>query len=480
MTDAPAPDPGQAALELGDLPPSPDPDLPGPFTVGTWATGFRDFLKQRQRILLIGEVFNLRPSRTSTYFELRDADGAAPCAIWNSDLDRLGLPAGALKDGAEVVLGGGPDYYPGSKTASPSFSFRANYIRLAGEGDLLAQLERSRRKLEAEGLFKPQPALPRPAIPKTIGVVTARSSAACADLLAGLERRGWRGTIVWADAPVQDRRAPGAIARALRGLAEIPAVDVAVVCRGGGSLTDLWAFCDENLCRTVAHLRLPVISAVGHEVDRTLIDDVAAVSCSTPTHAADALIPVDLLAARGELRSLASLAHRSARQATATRAARLADASRAPDRSLRDERRRLHQMLREIRASAVRGAEERLALARTHALVVARKGDAYAAGESAVRTRLARDARTLRIRGRFAVAGGAKLREARARTLAAHDPQRTLERGYALVADDAGDPVTSAAGARERGHLDLTFADGSVGATIEDDGNRGSEPGEQP
>src|SRR5204862_5408661 len=139
-----------------------------------------------------------------------------------------------------------------------------------------------------------------PAIPKTIGVVTARNSAACADLLAGLERRGWRGTIVWADTPVQDRRAAGAIATSLRNLAALPQVDVAVVCRGGGSLTDLWAFCDETLCRTVALLRLPVISAVGHESDRTLIDDVSAVCCSTPTHAINALVQVDVDTARAD------------------------------------------------------------------------------------------------------------------------------------------------------------------------------------
>ena len=176
-----------------------DPDLPGPFTVGTWAAGFRDFLRERPRVLLIGEVFNHRRARASTYFELRDPEGAARCSIWNSDLDRLQLADGALRDGAEVVVGGGPDYYPGSKTASPSFSFRATYLRPAGEGDLLAQLDRTRRKLDAEGLLRPQKELRRPAIPKTIGVVTARGSAACADLLAGLERRGWRGTIVWAD-----------------------------------------------------------------------------------------------------------------------------------------------------------------------------------------------------------------------------------------------------------------------------------------
>ena len=97
---------------------------------------------------------------------------------------------------------------------------------------------------------------------------------------------------------MQDRRAAPRIATALRGLAELEQVEAAVVCRGGGSLADLWAFCDENLCRTVALLRLPVVSAVGHEVDRTLIDDVSAVCCSTPTHAAEELVRVDVRAAR--------------------------------------------------------------------------------------------------------------------------------------------------------------------------------------
>ena len=409
-----------------------------------------DFLRKRPRVLLIGEVFNLKRARTSTYFELRDADGAAPCAIWNNELERLALPEGALKDGAEVVVAGGPDYYPGSRTASPGFSFRCNYVRLAGEGDLLAQLDKARRRLDAEGLLKPQKALPRPAIPKTIGVVTARNSAACADLLAGLERRGWRGTIVWADAPVQDRRAAGAIGVALRSLAEIPAVEVAVVCRGGGSLTDLWAFCDENLCRSIAHLRLPVISAVGHEVDHTLIDDVAAVCCSTPTHAADALIRVDLNAVRADLRSRARTTDRAARVAIATRASRLATCAQAPQRSVAHERRRLHQMLREIRASATRRNSERLDLAGVHALVVSRKAAAFATADVALR----RD-----------------LLDALTRTLDAHDPQRTLERGYTLVTDRDGDPVGSAATARERGQVDLRFADDTVDATVEPDGS---------
>ena len=354
-------------------------------------------------------------------------------------------PAGAGGGGAARRGRGGrrrrARLLPGSAAASPSFNFRCDHLRLAGEGDLLAQLDRSRRKLAADGLLERQAALPRPALPRTIGVVTARSSAACADLLAGLERRGWRGTIVWADAPVQDRRAAPAIARALTDLAAIELVEVAVVCRGGGSLSDLWAFCDEGLCRTVALLRLPVVSAVGHEVDRTLIDEVAAVSCSTPTHAAEALVGVDVRAARVELGAGARRAHRAAASAVARRAQRLAECSKAPARTLRAERGRLHQLLREVRAAAARSQAERRKLARTHALVVKRKGDAFPAAHAAAHKRL----------GALAAA------------LGAHDPERTLARGYALVADADGEPVTSAARARERGELAVRFADDAVG-----------------
>src|SRR6185436_20056504 len=124
-------------------------------------------------------------------------------------------------------------------------------------------------------------------------IVTGRGSAAEADLLAGLARRSWAGRAVFAHPPVQDRHAAPAITRALSDLAAVPEVEAIVVARGGGSLADLFAFCDETLCRTVALLRVPVIASVGHHADRTLIDDVAAVSCSTPTHAAETAVPLD-------------------------------------------------------------------------------------------------------------------------------------------------------------------------------------------
>ena len=452
----------EPSLGAGGALPS-DPSLPGPFGVGRWADGFREFLRERPRVLLIGEITNFRRARAAAYFELRDANGGVPCSMWTSDLDKLGLRDGALRDGAEVIVAGGPDFYPGSATASPNFSFRVSYLRLAGEGDLLARLAALRGLLEADGLFAPQKALPRPAIPRTIGVVTARGSAACADLLAGLERRGWRGTIVWADAPVQDRRAAGAIATALRNLAAVPAVDVAVVCRGGGSLTDLWAFCDETLCRTVALLPVPVIASVGHHTDRTLIDDVAAVSCSTPTHAAEAavplhcaqareaLVPVDVGLAWDGLRAHARCAARTSAGAIGVRGRRLAELARGPARSIRQERARLHQLLRETRASAVRGVTERSQLAGRHGLVLNRKLESF---ENA----------TLK--------GEAQRLQALALAERAHDPERTLERGYALVADEDGDPVTSAAAARAQERVAIRFADDAVPARIEDDDER--------
>src|SRR3954452_15766146 len=262
--------------------------FPGPFPVGSYAAMLRDELRRRARVQLFGEVFNLSASRARVYFELRDGAGAVPCAMWREAFDRLGLPDGVLVDGAQVVVAGGPDSSPGSRTSSPSFSFDVTGLRVAGDGDLLAQLDALRRRLAAAGpvpppttgLLERQKRLARRRLPRCIGVVTGEGGKARGDVLAGLERRGWAGRVVWAFAPVQDRRAAPAITRALTDLASLEEVEVIVVARGGGSLADLFAFCDESLCRTVAMLRVPVIASVGHHADRTLIDDVAAVACS--------------------------------------------------------------------------------------------------------------------------------------------------------------------------------------------------------
>lgn len=303
---------------------------PGPFPVGRYADRLRDHLRGIARVQLWGEVWNVRTSRARLYFELRDGSGALPCAMWRNAFDALGLPADALADGTRVVVAGGPDYYVGGPTASPAFSFDVTGLRLAGEGDLLAQIEALRRTLDAEGLLEPQKRLHRPALPRTIGVITGEGGKARDDVLAALHRRGWGGRLVWAFAPVQDRHAAPAITRALQDLAAIPEVEVIVVARGGGSMADLLAFCDETLCRTVALLRVPVIASVGHHTDRPLIDDVAAERCSTPTHAAEAAVPLHPGEERARLgRASRRLAHHG-RHAVLGRARTLATLSAAP------------------------------------------------------------------------------------------------------------------------------------------------------
>jgi exodeoxyribonuclease VII large subunit len=417
-------------------------DLPGPFAVGRYAKTLRDELRKRARVQLIGEITGVRHTQKQTYFELRDAEGAVPCTIWANELTALELPEGALRDGAEFVAAGGPDYFTGSATSSPAFSFRVTHLRLAGEGDLLARLGALRKQLRAEGLFELQKQLAQPRLPKTIGVVTAESGAARRDLLAGLRRRGWEGTVIWAFAPVQDRRAAPAIGAAIQELAATPAVEAIVVTRGGGSLADLWAFCDETLCRTVAMLRVPVISAVGHERDSTLIDDVAAVACSTPTHAAEAAVPLDCLAARGDLERSVVALRRVGEGAVGARSRHLVALARGPARALKRERAALNQKTREIRAAAERGVVERLDFQRRLASVVLSRAARRAAGPEAQGRREA-------------------LRRAEV-AFRAHEPERTLDRGYALAETVEGEPVTSVAAARAVDEISLRFADGRI------------------
>ncbi len=419
----------------------------GPFSVGAYANMLKAELRKRARVQLFGEVFNVRPSRARVYFELRDAEGAVPCAMWRNAFDALEIDPALLTDGAQVVVAGGPDYYPGSRTASPSFSFDVSDLRVAGEGDLLVQLETLRRKLGAEGLFEPQKLLKRRPLPRTIGVVTGEGGKARDDVLAGLHRRGWAGRLVWAFAPVQDRHAAPAITRALTDLAAIDDVDVIVVARGGGSLADLFAFCDEALCRTVALLRVPVVASVGHHTDRTLVDDVAAVSCSTPTHAAEAAVPLHCGQERTRLRGDAGRLHRHGSTAVLHRAHRLVALARSPAHHLARHRAALHQTLRELRASARRGLDDRATHLATRARVVARKS-AATAGPDLERRRQALDGLSS--------------------ALHAHDPRRTLERGYALIDDGEGRVITSAAAARAAGDVRVQFSDAAVRATISD------------
>ncbi|HEX4482633.1 MAG TPA: exodeoxyribonuclease VII large subunit [Solirubrobacteraceae bacterium] len=446
----------------------PKSPLAGPFPVGEYSSALRSKLRSFARVQIVGELVNLRPSRTRVYFELRDASGALPCAAWRDDWERMLARGGeAPAEGMQVVVAGGCDYYPGSATSSPGFSFAVSDLRIAGAGDLLARIERLRKQLDAEGLCEPQKLLERRLVPRSIGVITGEQGKARDDVLAALARRGWAGRIVWGFAPVQDRHAAPAIVRALGDLAGFASVDVVIVARGGGSLADLLCFCDETLCRTVALLGVPVIASVGHHTDRTLLDDVAAVSCSTPTHAAEAAVGIDCGRARGELAEAArrlrdhggravqaraelpraaTRLRENGRRAVLTRARLLATLSRAPSAHLERQRTRLHQQLREMRAGSRRRVDGEHAVTTRRALVLERKADASLLD---CRERRPRELAQLAL------------------ALAAHDPQRTLERGYALVESPNGTALTSAAAAREAEQLRVRFADGIVPARVE-------------
>jgi exodeoxyribonuclease VII large subunit len=456
---------------LTGLPPAGIEGFPGPFAVGRYAQAFRNRLRGMDRVCIVGEVVNTRASgrAANVYFELRDADGAIPCAMWRTDFEKTGLRAEDFRDGVQLVAAGGPDYYVGGAKASPSFSFRVTDLRLAGEGDLLVKLDRLRRELAAEGLFEPQKLLPMPVLPRSIGVVTGEGSAARQDFLAGIERRSWRGRIVWGYAPVQDRRAAPAIRTAIADLAASGEVDVIVVTRGGGSIADLWAFCDEGLCRTVAMLPVPVISAVGHDVDTTLIDDVSAVCCSTPTHAAEAAVGIDCAAAADRLRHVARRLDACGRAAVVRRAREIGGLSRAPRDHLDRHRRDLHQKAREIRAAGRRGIGAQASFQqRVAAVVLGRKRDAAAAAVAGEGARVA-------VRAARLERAGEALTERRAAALAkhtaalfAHDPDRTLERGYALLLDETGEPLGTAAAARDAGEFTARMSDGEVRAKVQE------------
>jgi exodeoxyribonuclease VII large subunit len=424
--------------------------LPGPYPVGRYAARLREQLRSFTRVQLTGEIANLRPpTRARAYFELRDADGALPCAMWRADWDRLGTLTDSLTDGVEIVVAGGCDYYPGSGSASPSFSFAVSDLRIAGEGDLLAQVEQRRRALDADGLLERQLALHRPMLPRTIGLICGEGAKAGDDIVAALERRRWRGRIVWAFAPVQDRHAAPRVSEALRDLAATGVVDVIVVARGGGSLTDLLAFSDEALCRTVALLAVPVIASIGHHTDRTLLDEVAAASCSTPTHAAEVAVPLDCGEAVGALTAASRRLRRHATAAVVERARLLAALSRAPSEHVARYRRGLHRNAGDLAAASSRRLTgERTALVR-HSVALSRRA------ESALRdVRVRRPAELERV----------------GIALSAHDPERTLARGYALVEDPSGAPLPSAAAARTQSDVALRFADGRVAARIRSDG----------
>ena len=452
-----------------------------------------------------GEVGRVaRPRSGHLYFDLKDEGAVLAAICWKGAAQRLRIQP---EEGMEVIATGKLTTYPGQSR----YQMMIETIAPAGIGALMAQLDALRRKLDAEGLFEPGRKRRPPFLPRRIGVITSPSGAVIRDILHRLADRFPRDVLVWPVA-VQGARCAQEVADAIAGFNAMPDTgpmrrpDVLIVARGGGSLEDLWGFNEEIVVRAAAASRIPLISAVGHETDTTLIDLVADVRAPTPTAAAEIAVPVraDLLAA---LAGLEERRIRAAARMLSDRRTRLRDLARAlprPEQMLADRVQRLDALAERLpRALAAFAAVKRAQMGRGAAArfgpgllsgALARRRDRLEDRGARLAPALARltaraaerlDALGLRLRparmtgeiarqrgalsalgARLDRAGALASQRARARLetadrlLTGLSHHATLARGFAVVRLEEGGVVTAAAGAAAGARLTLQFAAG--------------------
>ncbi|HYG48771.1 MAG TPA: exodeoxyribonuclease VII large subunit [Allosphingosinicella sp.] len=376
------------------------------------------------------------------YLCLKDDKSVIDGVLWKATAAALPFRP---EDGIEVVATGKLTTFPGRSR----YQIVVERLELAGQGALMALLDKRRRALAAEGLFDAGRKRKLPFQPRVIGVVTSPTGAVIRDILHRLADRCPCHVIVW-PVPVQGEGAAAQIAAAVRGFNALPAgaavarPDLLIVARGGGSIEDLWAFNEEEVVRAVAASDIPTISAVGHETDTTLCDFAADVRAPTPTAAAEMAVPVrgDLV---GQLREIGFRIERCARRAL-ERAGEQLEASlrRWPEREalLAPQRQRLDDLADRL----PRGLRTELSHARA----------ALGQAAGALRPGLLK-ATHARARERL---------DALWRVAELAHPNRPLERGYARVEDGDGKTLISAASARAAGRLKLIFRDGDVAAEV--------------
>jgi exodeoxyribonuclease VII large subunit len=256
------------------------------FTVSELTQTIKFLLEENIPTLwLEGEVSNFKAhSSGHYYFTLKDATAQISAVIWRSRVAELDFE---LEDGMHVqALGNVRVYERGGR-----YNFDILRIQPAGLGRLQMEFERLKRKLEAEGLFDREHKKPIPEFPQTIGVVTSETGAAIRDIINVLTRRAPNVQIILRPVQVQGEGAAADIAQAIHEFNQFAKVDVLIVGRGGGSLEDLWAFNEEVVARAIFDSKIPVISAVGHEIDFTIADFVADLRAPTPSAAAELAVP---------------------------------------------------------------------------------------------------------------------------------------------------------------------------------------------
>ena len=280
------------------------PEQPAP--VRQIATLLTSWIDRLGAVWVEGQIaqLNVRPNSSTAYITLRDPAADMSLQI-TCPRDLVFNAPVKLAEGTQVIMHGRPNFFVGRG----SFSLRVNQIRAVGIGELLARIDRLRQLLAAEGLFDPRLKRPIPFLPKTVGLITGRASAAEKDVMSVAEARWPAVRFALRNTIVQGPSAVPQIVEALRELDANPDVDVIVLARGGGSVEDLLPFSDETLCREIAKCTTPVVTAIGHEPDNPLCDLVADVRAATPTDAAKRVVPD----AAAEQARVADLRERSAR-----------------------------------------------------------------------------------------------------------------------------------------------------------------------
>ena len=285
---APRPEPAATAAET-------TPENPWPLRQLSVKVG--EYVSRMSPIWVEGQIvqLNRRPGAGLSFMTLRDVDVDMSFSVPVREHVLRSLPVEPVP-GARVVVHAKPTFW----TKRGSLQLEADDIRPVGLGELLARLEQLRRSLAAEGLFEASRKQPLPFLPRTVGLICGRESAAERDVVVNAERRWPAVRFAIREVAVQGARAVKEVSAALTELDAAPEVDVIVISRGGGSLEDLLPFSDEQLVRLVAGARTPIVSAIGHEVDTPLIDLAADVRASTPTDAAKRVVP-DIQAERDQL-----------------------------------------------------------------------------------------------------------------------------------------------------------------------------------
>jgi exodeoxyribonuclease VII large subunit len=474
------------------------------------------------RVRVRGEITEFkRYASGHMYFSLKDENGKIAGIVWKSAVSRLGL---VPENGVEVIATGRVTAY-GERS---SYQLIVERMEYAGAGALLARIEMLRARLAEEGLFAEQRKRALPALPRLIGVITSEQGAVLQDIRTTIARRFPRPILLW-PVPVQGEGAAARIAAAIAGMSALPPggptggpiarPDVLIVARGGGSLEDLMAFNDEAVVRATAACTIPLISAVGHETDTTLIDFASDRRAPTPTAAAELAVPARIelaadvaqkagrlaaavsrrmgegrLRVTGAGRGLPDIAALlgQARQRLDDRAERL---RMAPRNLLLMRRAEWRHAAERLPAPAawldglsrhLREAETRLRLGlpqllglRRNAMALARQGLAAGLRHRIGQLAQAEGRVSARLHPGPVIAGQ---REARARLeglsarLGSVSYMAVLERGFALVSDADGHPLTRAAEVAPRGAVSIRFADGTVAATADGGDGAGARP----